>query len=691
MRAARWWSLARKALNRPPAYVAARVWQEALRQGRRPWGRLAPRLLGERALLRLLDEGSVDQAWASLAATPFFLQAGDRPSWSTAFRAQFPATVPRIVEEADRFLRHEFDLLGSGPVDLGRRLPWHEDFKTGRRWPLWYAPDIDYNELDRPSDVKVPWELSRCQHLVRLGQAYWLTGDERYAQAFVDDVSDWIAENPWTRGVNWACTMDVALRAVSWVWAFHFFAEARACQAPAFRLAFLRSLYLHGAFVASNLEFSDVNGNHYLADGVGLVFLGNLFARTRAGRRWRRIGRSIVVGEIETQVWPDGVDFEQSVAYHRLVLEAFQTSYLLMRAAGDPAPEPAWSRLERMYDFVSAYTKPDGRAPLIGDADDGRVQALGVQPVGDHRYLCSTGAVVFERGDLRQAAGRCWEETFWLLGPEAPGRFDAIAAQPLVSSAFKDSGFYVLRGADAHLVVDCGEVGMRGRGGHGHNDVLGFELFLSGMNIFTDCGAYLYTASREWRNAFRSTAYHNVVEVDGEELNRLIHPDDLWRLHYDARPADVRWRVEETRAVLTACHLGYERLSEPVRVCRALGLDWGQSHFALRDTLTGTGGHALAWRFHLDPAITPASHDDDFELRGSAGSVWLLPVDSPASVKATVTDGWVSPAYGQRVATRVIAFRVHARMPVSLAWVVAPRRLDAEERRRVLSLLEVAG
>ena len=49
------------------------------------------------------------------------------------------------------------------------------DFKTGREWPLEYCTDIDYNELDRPTDVKVPWELSRCQHFTRFGQAYWLT------------------------------------------------------------------------------------------------------------------------------------------------------------------------------------------------------------------------------------------------------------------------------------------------------------------------------------------------------------------------------------------------------------------------------------------------------------------------------------------------------------------------------------
>src|SRR4029077_15676861 len=121
-----------------------------------------------------------------------------------------------IVEKADGEVAHLGDLLGFGPISLGAPLPWHDDFKTGRRWPLQFCRDIEYSELDRPSDVKVPWELSRCQHFTTLGRAYWLTGDDRYADEFVAQVSDWIDTHPYAYGVNWACAMDVALRAVSW-------------------------------------------------------------------------------------------------------------------------------------------------------------------------------------------------------------------------------------------------------------------------------------------------------------------------------------------------------------------------------------------------------------------------------------------------------------------------------------------
>ena len=220
------------------------------------------------------------------------------------------------------------------------------------------------------------------------------------------------------------------------------------------------------------------------------MFIGAFFRKTQNGERWLKLGREIIFDEIFSQTTEDGVDFEKATAYHRLVLEAFLTCGLLLDLLGEPPP-PAWrTRLERMFEFVEAYVKPDGLVPLVGDADDGRIQKLGQQSLTDHRYLLSTGAVLFGREDFKRGAQRFYEESFWLLGPDGAAAFDNVSAppSPLQSKAFADGGFYVLRSERAHVIVDCGEVGMQGRGGHGHNDILGFELWLDGTSFVTDCG-----------------------------------------------------------------------------------------------------------------------------------------------------------------------------------------------------------
>jgi hypothetical protein len=485
--------------------------------------------------------------------------------------------------------------------------------------------------------------------------------------------------------------MDVALRAVSWIWGFHFFADAPACADRRFRSRLLRSLFLHGEFVAGNIERSDVNGNHYLSDGAGLVCLGAFFHGTRSGADWLRAGRAIVVDEIFNQVSEDGVDFEQSVPYHRLVLELFLTSYLLLEAAGDTPPPPAWARLERMCEFVEAYIKPDGRIPLVGDADDGRMQQLGTQPINEHRYLLSTGAALFGRSDFKSAAGRLWEETFWLLGIAGARRFDDLADVPMTeeSKAFSAAGFYVLRAANAQVFIDAGEVGMRGRGGHGHNDVLAFELFLNGMNVLTDCGAYVYTASREWRNRFRSTAFHNVVQVDDQELNRFISPEHLWTLHYDARPIDITWNTGGDVEWFGAGHTGYERLDDPVRVRRELAFDRRAGRVVVRDTLTSAGPHDCCWRFHFDPDVQPDVVGADVRAIAGSRQVWLLPVsDMPPALE----DTWVSPSYGVKKPSRLAAFRERTTGSVHRVFIFsADQMLPGERTRYAESILSLCA
>ena len=669
MTIARWATLARKAIHRPPRYVLARLAREARQQARRPWSRIRPRMLSDEWLLRETRQGSIDHLWAALARQPFFLSSADRDAWRDEFLRRFPEEAQTIISKAEAVLRHEFELLGSGPCRLGEKLPWHQDFKSRREWALQYSPDIDTYDLDHPSDIKVPWELSRCQHFGVLGQAYWLTGDERFAAEFVAEVEDWIESNPWLRGVNWVCAMDVALRAVSWIWAFHFFADSTACKSGSFRSRLLRSLYLHGEFVAGNIEHADINGNHYLADGVGLLFLGNFFAHAPAGAEWLETGRRMVLDEMLVQTTEDGVDFEQSVAYHRLVLEAFLTSYLLIRKRGDVVPTAPWHRLERMLEYVAAYTKPDGRVPLHGDADDGRMQQLGTQGINDHRYLLSVGAAIFQRSDFKRDANRFWDEAFWMLGPAGVASFDALPddIRAARSAAFREGGIYVMRDRDTHVFVDCAEVGLAGTGGHGHNDILGFELYLAGSNVVTDCGAYVYTASAEWRDRFRSTAFHNTVQVDDEELNQFLD-GDLWRLQYDAVPTATSWCDTADRVRLRAGHQGYRRLETAVAHEREFILQKNRARLVIVDRLTGDGSRKLTSRFHLDPAVRPSLQGNTVSLHVDGRDLWFMLLSAPEDTGLSIEPAWVSPGYGRKIGSTCIVASCGAQLPARLSY-----------------------
>ena len=67
-------------------------------------------------------------------------------------------------------------------------------------------------------NVKQVWELSRHHHLTQLAAAYWVAGDERYAEAVDRQLRSWWAQNPFLSGIHWTSGIELGVRLVSWVW-----------------------------------------------------------------------------------------------------------------------------------------------------------------------------------------------------------------------------------------------------------------------------------------------------------------------------------------------------------------------------------------------------------------------------------------------------------------------------------------
>lgn len=658
----------RRGLKKPPHVIADRLLQMAHAQLERfRWPRR--QRLSLSGLLGELGARDLDALWSTLAQRPY--PARTEAESTSRLDALCPGESARLLERAEAALRHEVDLLGSGPTALGQTIDWHTDFKTGLGWPPRYCQDIDYNNPERPSDVKMPWELSRLQWLMPAGQAYLLTGDERYASGVRDVFEQWIAANPCAWSVNWSCTMEPALRIFTWTWFFRVFHASSAWADRGFRERFLRALYLHVEFTERHIERSDINGNHYTADAAGLVIGGLFFGQGRLPERWARDGWVILRGEMGLQVFPDGVDFEASVPYHRLVAELFLWPAMHRQALGldiDPAYR---ERLIAMGRFTSAYSKPDGQAPLWGDADDARALPFGTQPINDHRYLVALIGHAMRDADLARGAGGPVAELFWAFGAEAA---QALSADAPVrgSMAFAQGGFYVMRAGADHVFIDAGPLGLAGRGGHGHNDCLAFEAVLDGVPLVSDCGAYLYTASYEERNRFRSTAYHNTPQIDGEEINRFIRPDYLWNLHNDAVPTVHRWRDDADHALLIAEHSGYRRLADPVTVRRAFLLDKHAHALLVVDRLVGSASHRVEIPLHLSPDVEVERVDERALRLTARGRRFRLEWQGNATFAWQQGPARISPSYGRTVTSTRLSWLAEPGLPQTFSVAISP-------------------
>jgi uncharacterized heparinase superfamily protein len=645
MRAARAVQLVRRALSKPPGVVARRFVYEATAEAERYLAPRRVRRFDGRRLLRACGDPDLETLWQRLAERPYVAWTG--PVDAAEHRRLCPGDEQRIFAAAEDALAHRVRLLGSELAELGPRIDWLRDFKSGVRWPTGYMRDIACVNPNDASDVKVPWELSRLQWLMPAGQAYRLSGDERYAEAARALLESWIDANPYAQSVNWSTTMEVALRILSWSWLFRAFHASRAWSDVAFRERFLCALYLHGDFTERHIERSDVNGNHFTADAAGMVFAGLFFGRGSDAARWHACGWSHLCDELPRQVFPDGVDFEASIGYHRLVAELFLLPALYRRACGLEVPDGYAQRLQAMARFTAAYSRPDGGSPLWGDADDARALPLGRQALTDHRYLVGLAGAAFDVAELRDASGGPRGEAFWLLGPAAAASLPAsdTPPRPPGSSAFADGGFYVMRNATDHVFVDCGPVGLAGRGGHGHNDCLAFEAELDGVLLVSDCGLFVYSASFAERNNFRSTAYHNTPSIDGQEINR-IDPKLLWMLANDAEPRVLSFERGRERDRFTGSHTGYARLAQPVTPVRTIELDHVRHSLTVHDAFEGSGRHRFEVPLHLGPGVAAAvrapgavellAGGRGFELAWEPAEAWALELGA----------GRVAPSYG---------------------------------------------
>lgn len=596
-----------------------------------------------------------------------------------------PALGTAVVAAAERAMRHEFALLGSGPfvpVDPDRPardgyvpIDWYLDPVRQLRFPR----GIPYKEWKlyemRPgnADIKYPWELARCQHWVSLGQAYRLTGDKRFADEIFRQLDDFVEANPVGVGIHWTCTMDVALRAVAWTVAFDLLRRSPGTDTERWRRAY-SALFDHGLFIRANLENNyEVTSNHFLSNVAGLWFIAAAFADLPQGQAWAAFARASFEAEIDVQVLPDGADFESSVPYHRFVTELFLGGARLAGYIGQPFSDRYHARIRDMVEYLAAVLRPDGLMPQSGDADDGRLHVLSgaghISPQ-DPRHLFGPAARMFGRPEWLDAGGEQaeWEAAWWGLaepGTEAPEHPGTSAPEyPTVVRLFPDAGHAVVRNARTYLLVTNSIVGTRGFGNHKHNDQLSFEYHAGGVPIVVDPGSFVYTSDPAARNLFRSTAYHNTLGIDGVEQNET-NPEWLFRLFEQAHAEHLGFEEGDGWVEYRGRHVGYQRLPEPVVHERRFRLDARSGQLTIDDRLSGHGRHRLSWHFHLAPGVSAHPESGGCRLSAPGASIILR---WPPVLAAVVSDAWYSPSYGARTACRALDLTTDADVDTDSEW-----------------------
>jgi len=550
---------------------------------------------------------------------------------------------------------HRFPLLGD-IVDTGPDIRWRRDSVRGIESGLEYFRSIPYLDPARAGDHKLIWELNRHQHLIVLAQAFRVTGRREYLDEIPRQLESWWEQNPWLRGINWSSALEVAFRALSWIWVDHLAGD----QLDAgFRRRLWRELYRHGVYIQRNLSIYFAPNTHLLGEAVALHALGSIYSRWPRSARWKRIGGRLVQEQMDQQVRDDGSHFEQSSYYHVYALDLF-----LLHALLDPGLSESFrEKMRRMAEYLAALSSEDGVMPFLGDDDGGNV----FHPYGDRRRfgaatLASCG-VFFGTDEWPRKPGDIAVQAAWWMGPRAFTSGHHGSRREPVPELFSNAGVAVLSRTPAHIVVDTLGFGHAGAG-HSHAHALSVVCRKHDEDILIDCGTFTYTGDPAWRSRFRGTAFHNTVRVDG-----LDQADGAGPFRWLNKP--------ESRMLDWTSDAGFSHLRA---ICSYRGIDherqivWLPESGLLavadvvRDAAEHSGPHLVEQFWHCGGTVAAVSPG---VRRIGQSATLTVPASEDVHEVTGGEYGWQSSAPGQKEPRPVIIVRRTASLPVTLVAIFA--------------------
>ncbi|MCB9241580.1 MAG: alginate lyase family protein [Flavobacteriales bacterium] len=368
----------------------------------------------------------------------------------------------------DRYMEHRFDLLGSGwvrnsytdeapgleqyrydprcgvveldergewlnhvvlPVHIGfsrkiwqeiirikpdyQPIDWQRDVKSGYRWSgkNWFRNQRSGSDQSPGADIKMPWELSRLQHLNRmLYVAAHSNRREEIIREVVVQILDFIASNPIGMGANFNCPMDIGIRNANILVALDLARQLDVHQIINHEHISWISRYVKESseHILTDIEYREgKTSNHYLGNVLGILFAGVYLHDSPRTSQYLAFGIQELKRSFDRQFFDDGSNFEGSTAYHRLSgemmvygfgligrlhltelenlrsieIKSWDCKSPLFRPDIDWVlkPDDVLQKLHRSAVFSRAITKPDRTIVQFGDNDSGRFMTFSAQ------------------------------------------------------------------------------------------------------------------------------------------------------------------------------------------------------------------------------------------------------------------------------------------------------------------------
>lgn len=486
-----------------------------------------------------------------------------------------------------------------GGYDYSRnRKNWHGGFQTSEKWPLIYSGELNYRQRDDIGDARTNWELNRHFQFAALACYYAATGKEAYLVELGELLSDWNEKNPFLWGISWTSAMEVAIRAINWMYTLAFLAGSDGEGDDQLLEILMESLSVGIINMISYISnhfsrFSSAN-NHTIIEACALGMAGIMGDYAP----WEELSRYLLNEELQKQNHSDGVNKEQSLHYHSFVMEGVGLLALTYLHNGRNYPQLWRNTLTAMARYLCWCGGCHGEWLVFGDDDEGKILDLsGEKDACHYTYVLELMSLILPERYVDKA------DNMTLMCITSGKMVTTLSKKPLYKvspggKVFPEGGITIFRGGDGRVLAgfDHGPLGYGSIAAHGHADALSFIVFREGKAVFGDPGTYIYHMDGESRDLFRSTKMHNTLCLWDMDQSRMLGAF-LW-----GKRAQCSLRSQEMGAdyYVEGEHNGYF----PIIHRRRIAFD-GTDSFIIRDRLINVGNREKGVPFEISFILPP--------------------------------------------------------------------------------------
>lgn len=585
-------------------------------------------------------------------------------AWVTDYcQKNWPEDVNHILRIADDAVEHTF--LFDLRWDMERTYePVHFDQEVD-----WY-----YMPGDDPEFI---FQFNRHQFFICLGQAYAMTGDEKYAKTFAELLDSWIKNCPLTeetKQTTWR-SIEAGIRAETWVKAMSYFKDSPSVDDGLVK-AYMDCLTVHAEYLMTTYKHFQIKSNWGVIENRGLMEIALALPISDRTREYLDAALLRLGEEIEVQIADDGVHWEQSPMYHNEVFHCYLEVMRLARRYGIKLSKKRMEKVRQMAYANIAWKKPNHCQPMQGDSDETDIRDLLTQSA----WLFADPVIKFCAYDKMDFDG-AWDflkegiEGYGKLNAQEPDFLDRVMESTgnlFVRSSWEENADY--------FHFRCGFLG----GGHGHSDKLHVDLVINGEDILMDTGRYHYVPG-ETRTWLKSALGHNVPLIDNQDYLKCR---DAWGVDQMSAAYFGGYKKKAGYRYIQGSHGGYLNGSEGnvwiTRKVVAIDTDL----YLIADEFFSGEKHTYQQLFHFNNHGKVSRSGRTVRYSGGRTDGELTVLTEGCDMK--LSDGWISRNYNQMETGRQLLTGKEADGFSSIITVVSGGE-KSKYKSPELSLLPVFG